>query len=66
MKKKDFDIKDLVIVSLIAGTCLPCKMVYFPMLFTAFSIPMHKFKFRGKVDGKIKKRKYSFFFLHLR
>ena len=60
-EKKDFDIKDLVIVSLIAGLVLPCKMVYFPMLLLLFSIPMYKFKFRGKVDGKIKKENIAFF-----
>ena len=60
-EKKDFDIKDLVIVSLIAGLVLPCKMVYFPMLLMLFSIPLYKFKFRGKVDGKIKKENIAFF-----
>lgn len=60
-EKKDFDIKDLVIVSLIAGLVLPCKMVYFPMLLLLFSIPLYKFKFRGKVDGKIKKENIAFF-----
>ena len=60
-EKKEFDIKDLVIVSLIAGFVLPCKMVYFPMLLLLFCIPMHKFKFRGKVDGKIKKENIAFF-----
>ena len=60
-EKKEFDIKDLVIVSLIAGLVLPCKMVYFPMLLLLFSIPMYKFKFRGKVDGKIKKENIAFF-----
>ena len=58
---KDFDITDLVIVSLIAGLVLPCKMVYFPMLLLLFSIPLYKFKFRGKVDGKIKKENIAFF-----
>ena len=60
-EKKEFDIKDLVIVSLIAGLVLPCKMVYFPMLLMLFSIPLYKFKFRGKVDGKIKKENIAFF-----
>ena len=60
-EKKEFDIKDLVIVSLIAGLVLPCKMVYFPMLLLLFSIPLYKFKFRGKVDGKIKKENIAFF-----
>ena len=60
-EKKDFDIKDLVIVSLIAGLVLPCKMVYFPMLLLLFSIPLYKFKFRGKVDAKIKKENIAFF-----
>ena len=60
-EKKEFGIKDLVIVSLIAGLVLPCKMVYFPMLLLLFSIPMYKFKFRGKVDGKIKKENITFF-----
>ena len=60
-EKKDFDIKDLVIVSLIAGLVLPCKMVYFPMLLLLFSIPLYKFKLRGKVDGKIKKENIAFF-----
>ncbi len=60
-EKKEFDIKDLVIVSLIAGLVLPCKMVYFPMLLLLFGIPMYKFKFRGKVDGKIKKENITFF-----
>ena len=60
-EKKEFGIKDLVIVSLIAGLVLPCKMVYFPMLLLLFSIPMYKFKFRGKVDGKIKKENIAFF-----
>lgn len=59
-EKKEFDIKDLVIVSLIAGLVLPCKMVYFPMLLMLFSIPLYKFKFRGKVDGKIKKENIAF------
>ena len=60
-EKEEFDIKDLVIVSLIAGLVLPCKMVYFPMLLMLFSIPLYKFKFRGKVDGKIKKENIAFF-----
>lgn len=60
-EKKEFDIKDLVIVSLIAGLVLPCKMVYFPMLLMLFSIPLYKFKFRGKVDSKIKKENIAFF-----
>ena len=60
-EKKEFDIKDLVIVSLIAGLVLPCKMVYFPMLLLLFGIPLYKFKFRGKVDGKIKKENIAFF-----
>ena len=60
-EKKEFDIKDLIIVSLIAGLVLPCKMVYFPMLLMLFSIPLYKFKFRGKVDGKIKKENIAFF-----
>lgn len=60
-EKKEFDIKDLVIFSLIAGLVLPCKMVYFPMLLMLFSIPLYKFKFRGKVDGKIKKENIAFF-----
>lgn len=60
-EKKEFDIKDLVIISLIAGLVLPCKMVYFPMLLMLFSIPLYKFKFRGKVDGKIKKENIAFF-----
>lgn len=60
-EKKEFDIKDLVIVSLIAGLVLPCKMVYFPMLLMLFSIPLYKFKFKGKVDGKIKKENIAFF-----
>lgn len=60
-EKKEFDIKDLVIVSFIAGLVLPCKMVYFPMLLMLFSIPLYKFKFRGKVDGKIKKENIAFF-----
>ena len=60
-EKEEFDIKDLVIISLIAGLVLPCKMVYFPMLLMLFSIPLYKFKFRGKVDGKIKKENIAFF-----
>ena len=60
-EKEEFDIKDLVIISLIAGLVLPCKMVYFPMLLLLFGIPLYKFKFRGKVDGKIKKENIAFF-----
>ena len=60
-EKKEFDIKDLAIVSLISGLILPCKMVYFPMLLILFTIPMYKFRFRGKVDGKIKKENIAFY-----
>ncbi|MBO1871122.1 DUF2142 domain-containing protein [Lachnoanaerobaculum sp. Marseille-Q4761] len=60
-EKSSFNIKDLIIISIIAGFVLPCKMVYFPVLLLLFTIPMYKFKLRGEVDGKIKKENAIFY-----
>lgn len=62
-KKSTFDIKDLIIVSLISGLILPCKIVYFPLLLLLFAIPIYKFKFKGKSNTKIEKENIIFFLI---
>lgn len=42
-EKENFNIKDLLIIAMIAGLILPCKIVYMPMLLILFGIPVRKF-----------------------
>lgn len=47
-KKSRIDYKDIIILSALSAMFAPCKLVYMPIVFIIFLLPLNKFKNRGQ------------------